>query len=192
MSRGVDLPVRSVSYTHLVDKQLTREESKSFGVNLLWQNPYIEEIRELSRSGNLDFNKDVYKRQPTYSISQDVWYRYKLEGLDHEWIVSQGPKKLYYTKLPPGKYTLRVQASRESGTWTGEASSLAIIVKPPFWSMPFAYFLYVLIIFTTFTWFFIRYRRKLKEKERHQIEMLQNEKYKEMCIRDRSGEVILY
>lgn len=117
---------------------------------------------------------------PTYSISQDVWYRYKLEGLDHEWIVSQGPKKLYYTKLPPGKYTLRVQASRESGTWTGEASSLAIIVKPPFWSMPFAYFLYVLIIFTTFTCFFIRYRRKLKEKERHQIEMLQNEKYKEI------------
>ena len=46
--------------------------------------------------------------------------------------------------------------------------------------MPFAYFLYVLIIFTTFTWFFIRYRRKLKEKERHQIEMLQNEKYKEI------------
>ena len=43
-----------------------------------------------------------------------------------------------------------------------------------------AYFLYVLIIFTTFTWFFIRYRRKLKEKERHQIEMLQNEKYKEI------------
>ena len=46
--------------------------------------------------------------------------------------------------------------------------------------MPFAYFLYVLIIFTTFTCFFIRYRRKLKEKERHQIEMLQNEKYKEI------------
>ena len=42
-----------------VDKQLTREESKSFGANLLWRNPYIEEIRELSRSGNLDFNKKV-------------------------------------------------------------------------------------------------------------------------------------
>ena len=40
-----------------VDKQLTGEESKSFGANLLWRNPYIEEIRELSRSGNLDFNK---------------------------------------------------------------------------------------------------------------------------------------
>ena len=35
---------------------------------------------------------------PTYSISQDVWYRYKLEGLDHEWIASQRAlRELYYT-----------------------------------------------------------------------------------------------
>ncbi|WP_308759418.1 two-component regulator propeller domain-containing protein [uncultured Bacteroides sp.] len=117
---------------------------------------------------------------PTYSISQNMWYRYKLEGLDREWTVSQGPKKLYYTKLPPGKYVLHVQASKESGTWVGEVSSLVIIVKPPFWSMPLAYCLYVLIVLTVFSLFFIRYRKKTKEKECRQIETLQNEKYKEI------------
>ena len=117
---------------------------------------------------------------PTYSISQNVWYRYRLEGLDREWMVSQGPKKLYYTKLPPGKYVLHVQATRESGTWVEEVSSLNIIVNPPFWSMPLAYCLYALVTLTIFSLFFIRYRKKTKEKERRQIETLQNEKYKEI------------
>ena len=117
---------------------------------------------------------------PTYSVAQNVWYRYKLEGVDREWIVSQGPKKLYYTKLPPGKYILHVQASRESGTWAGESSLLTIIVTPPFWNMPLAYFLYGFVTLTVLALLFIRYRKKTKEKERRQIEQLQNEKYKEI------------
>lgn len=117
---------------------------------------------------------------PTYSISQNVWCRYKLDGVDREWVVSQGPKKLHYTKLPPGKYVLHVQASRESGTWSGEASSLVVIVKPPFWSTPFAYFLYTFVVLAAFTLFFFRYRKRIKENERRQIETLQNEKHKEI------------
>lgn len=117
---------------------------------------------------------------PTYAISQNVWYRYKLEGVDKEWIVRQSTKKLHYTKLPPGKYTLYVQASKESGVWPDEPSSLVIIVKPPFWSTSMAYLTYLFAVLTLFTLFFIRYRRKMKEKESNQIEKLQSAKQKEI------------
>lgn len=117
---------------------------------------------------------------PTYAISQNVWYRYKLEGVDKDWNIKQGSAKLYYTKLPPGKYVLYVQASTDSSVWTGAPSSLTIIVSPPFWSMPIAYFLYLLIFIAVFLYLFIHYRKKMREREANRMEKLQSDKQKEI------------
>ncbi len=38
-----------------------------------------------------------------------------------------------YSHLPPGEYHFRVRAVTETGEWTGEVTSLAITVPPPFW-----------------------------------------------------------
>lgn len=116
---------------------------------------------------------------PTYT-SQNIWYRYKLDGVDNGWTIRQGTKKLYYTKLPPGKYTLHVEASRDSKEWFGNISSLIITVTPPFWKTSLAYFIYTSLFLTIFVFTLVVYKRKNREKENSRLEKMENAKQKEI------------
>jgi signal transduction histidine kinase len=44
-----------------------------------------------------------------------------------------GMREASYSYLPPGEYRFHVRAVTETGEWTGEVTSLAITVVPPFW-----------------------------------------------------------
>ena len=116
---------------------------------------------------------------PTYT-SQNIWYRYKLSGVDNDWIIRQGTKKLHYTKLPPGKYVLHVEASRDSKEWLGDVSSLVITVKPPFWKTSLAYFIYASVLLAIAAFTFVVYKRKNREKEKNRLEKMESAKQKEI------------
>src|SRR5262249_51966481 len=46
-------------------------------------------------------------------------YRYRLEGLEHDWNeVGSDRRQARYTTLPPGAYTLRAQAATGRGPWS--------------------------------------------------------------------------
>lgn len=60
-------------------------------------------------------------------------YRYILEGYDQEWNIVAGRRTAYYTNLPDGNYTFRVQGSNNEGLWNEEGASLNIIVAPYFY-----------------------------------------------------------
>jgi len=91
---------------------------------------YLEEIT-LKHSENLFsiefaslnfFHPDVRK------------YKYIMEGFNQEWLVTDAShRKVTYTNLDPGKYTFRVQATNNDGTWSKEEAKLIIRVLPPFW-----------------------------------------------------------
>lgn len=117
-----------------------------------------------------------------YSTSQDIWYRYKLHGVDFEWNINKGPRRLYYTKLPPGKYLLQVQASMNNQKWENKITDLTIIVTPPFWQTPFFYSMYFVLITLTLIAIYVKYKKKIKIREIYQIEKIQNEKYKESLL----------
>ncbi|PSR51875.1 hybrid sensor histidine kinase/response regulator [Adhaeribacter arboris] len=68
-------------------------------------------------------------------------YRYQLVGIDEGWVESQQPQAVY-TALPPGDYTLRVNASNTSGHWSPYVRQLTIIITPPWWRTWWAYLLY--------------------------------------------------
>ncbi len=117
---------------------------------------------------------------PTYTMSQNIWYRYKLDGVDKDWITRQGAKKLYYTKLPPGTYTLRVQASRDTEEWAGDVSKLIVTVTPPYWETSWAYFIYTVAVLGTVVYILVTYRRRVKRRAGRQLEKMQSEKHKEI------------
>jgi signal transduction histidine kinase/DNA-binding response OmpR family regulator/ligand-binding sensor domain-containing protein len=75
-----------------------------------------------------------------------IHYRYRLKGYDKDWIDAGTRNLATYTRLPPGKYTLLVNASNTSGKWSPFIKELSIYIKPPFWAAWWAYVLYAFVI----------------------------------------------
>ena len=71
----------------------------------------------------------------SYFNSATNRYRYKLDGLDHQWHeVGSNQRLLTYTTLPVGTYTFRVQGATSRGAWSEPALELRIQILPPWWN----------------------------------------------------------
>jgi signal transduction histidine kinase/ligand-binding sensor domain-containing protein len=64
---------------------------------------------------------------------ENMQFRLKLEGQDDDWRVPVNPRHSRYTNLRPGKYTLRVKASNNSGVWNEQGDSLELWVAPAYY-----------------------------------------------------------
>ena len=62
-----------------------------------------------------------------------VRYRYMLEGFDRAWTEAGARRAAYYTNIPPGKYTFRVQAANNDGVWNTADASLSFDLEPHFY-----------------------------------------------------------
>ena len=73
----------------------------------------------------------------SYSDPERNRYRYKLEGLDHDWNETDSTRRFAtYTTLPPATYTFRVQASDSHGIWNEQGASVRLLILHPWWSTP--------------------------------------------------------
>lgn len=72
-------------------------------------------------------------------------YRYRLEGLDENWVETSQPQAVY-TGLRPGSYTFWLNASNTSGRWSPYIWKLSITIQPPPWATWWAYTLYALLV----------------------------------------------
>jgi diguanylate cyclase (GGDEF)-like protein len=59
-----------------------------------------------------------------------VRFRYRMEGLESEWVMAGSRRTAYYSKLPPGTYRFVVSASNADGDWTESGSGFAVSVAP--------------------------------------------------------------
>jgi ligand-binding sensor domain-containing protein/signal transduction histidine kinase len=62
-----------------------------------------------------------------------VRFKYRLEGLDPDWVEAGTRRVAYYTSLPPGKYAFHVIAANNDGVWNAAGASFSLTVVPPFW-----------------------------------------------------------
>ena len=63
---------------------------------------------------------------------ENVRFRYRLEGLEDDWTEDAG-RRLSYSRLPAGRYRLRVLARGSGGTWNESGTSLDIVIHPFVW-----------------------------------------------------------
>ena len=68
------------------------------------------------------------------------------EDRDGEWIKVGTRRVAYYTNIPPGPYTFRVQASNNHGVWNEEGASLSIALAPFFYETLWFYMLSGLLL----------------------------------------------
>ncbi len=81
-----------------------------------------------------------------FNQSHKNQYRYKLIGLDKDWVYSGNQATATYTDLPPNTYTFIVNASNTSSVWSPHTHSLRIVIDPPLWATWWAYSLYALLL----------------------------------------------
>ncbi|HKU77757.1 MAG TPA: triple tyrosine motif-containing protein [Pyrinomonadaceae bacterium] len=60
-------------------------------------------------------------------------FKYKLEGLDTDWIDAGTRRVAYFPYLPPGSYTFHVVAANSDGMWNMGGARINVIVRAPFW-----------------------------------------------------------
>ncbi|MCG6118792.1 MAG: diguanylate cyclase [Aquimonas sp.] len=72
-------------------------------------------------------------------------FAYRLQGFDPDWIATDTRnRRVTYTNLPPGTYTLQVRAANPQGVWNAQGAALTLELLPAPWETHWARALYVL------------------------------------------------
>ncbi len=78
-------------------------------------------------------NLEIEYTALSFVRSGQIRFRYRLEGLDSNWIDAGSRRTAYYSHLPPGTYTFHVIADNSDGVWNTTGQSLAVTVQAPFY-----------------------------------------------------------
>jgi signal transduction histidine kinase len=74
-----------------------------------------------------------------FRAARKMRFRYRLEGLDPDWVDAGPRRSAYYSHLPPGRYTFVVQAAVPGGAWGVEPARLEFTLRPHFHQTPLFY-----------------------------------------------------
>jgi PAS domain S-box-containing protein len=109
---------------------------------------------------------------PSLAEPQKVKFKYKLEELDKDYIVTSYRREAVYYNIPPGSYTFRVMASDAQGAWGSPPATLSFVIPRAFYQQPWFYFVGVAFLAlstrATHRW---RVRRIAKHAEELQAEV---------------------
>ncbi|HMK04769.1 MAG TPA: ATP-binding protein [Ferruginibacter sp.] len=97
-----------------------------------------------------------------FNQPQKTKYRYRLDGVDKNWVENGTNNIAAYPALPPGKYLLHINASGTNGTWSYIEKTISIHIHPPFWATWWAYCIYILIAIGLIRWYLVFRERRLK------------------------------
>ena len=76
---------------------------------------------------------DIQYTALSFIKSSQIRFRYKMEGLDPDWIEAGGRRTAYYTRIPPGNYTFHMIAANSDGVWNTDGARLAVSLLAPFY-----------------------------------------------------------
>jgi ligand-binding sensor domain-containing protein len=93
-----------------------------------------------SKSGSLHISPGKHRLEFRYTgVSFDsperVRFRYRLDGLDSDWLEAGTRRSALYNYVPPGQYSFRVAACNADGAWAETGVVLALTVAPHFWQV---------------------------------------------------------
>ena len=123
---------------------------------------------------NVDFNKtvqldasatylDINYTGLSFIKSDQIRFRYRLEGLDEDWIDAGTRRTVNFTRLPAGEFTFQVVAANSDGVWNTEGKSFKIIVYAPFYKT-WRFWMILLIVLAGIGFLIYRFRVGQLEK----------------------------
>jgi len=68
-----------------------------------------------------------------FGAPENTQFRYRLKGLETDWIDSESRRTVSYSRLPAGDYQFEVKACNSDGVWNERGAVIGIVVTPFFW-----------------------------------------------------------
>ena len=102
-----------------------------------------------------------------YRNTENITFEYRLNG--EKWlVVPDGTNAIYFNRMMPGTYKLEVKATSSGNE--SPISTFTLHVEGPWYSSPFAYFVYILlVVMALLLW--IKYYRRRKHAELDEAKM---------------------
>jgi len=98
-----------------------------------------------------------------------TYYKYKLEGIDKDWVTVADVNSVRYNSLPPGTFNFKLLLSNDNKTWQRADNEVTIIIATPFyrtWWFKMISTLVALVII----WFVWRHFRRAHIKQKEELE----------------------
>lgn len=115
---------------------------------------------------------------PSYSMNENVEFRYFLEGFDKDTSSWSSSITKEYTNIPPGDYNFIVEA-RNVYDIKAKTSQFSFTIDKPFYRTIFAYIVYVVILMLIIA-LIVRQRSKKLVKEKQKLEQKVKERTAEL------------
>ena len=69
----------------------------------------------------------------SFVAPERVRFKYRLAGLEPEWVDAGTKRSVTYSYIPPGNYAFHVTACNNDGIWQNAGAQMAFTVSPYFW-----------------------------------------------------------
>lgn len=146
-------------------------------VPMRWSNPNPD-LRVAHHQNNIVFDFVGLH----YTAPQLNQYRYRLDGLEANWIEAGTQRQVRYSGLNPGRYQFWLQAANADGVWSEPMPMASLYIRPPWWLSPWAYLAYFMLALGVLMMAVVNASRR-----RRQLEALVAERTSEL---DRQNEIV--
>ncbi len=145
---------------------------------------------ELLKRLDLGYNDDVVTFEVAaldFAAAHNNRYAYRLVGFDEEWTNLGNERRITYTNLNGGNYTLQIKAANSDGVWNQSGVEIPISVANPPWKTWWAYSLYVLAAGLCILAFWRHQQNKLKREYEYsrRLEREVHERTKQLNARNK-------
>ena len=114
-------------------------------------------------------NFEIQYTALSFINSENLRFKYKLEGLDDKWIDAATRRQAYFSYVPPGEYTFRVIAANSDNVWNETGASLKVTVLPSFYQ---TWWFLIATVFAVAALVFFLFRLRIRQiGMQHAIEL---------------------
>jgi len=115
----------------------------------------------------------------SFTAPEEVEFKYRLEGLEPDWVDAGISRSATYSHLPPGEYGFMVEAANRDGIWSQAEEAIRFRALPTFWQT--AGFRFLCFVIGTFSlvatgWLIARNRARHRLLEITQAHALERER----------------
>lgn len=122
----------------------------------------IKEIRQQGKEISTTEDMTYYQNDlsievelAAFHVNKDILFRYKMEGLDKDWIVTRS-RMINFKSLPPGTYELMIQV-KVNDHWNEKVLRQKIQIHPA-WYTTWWFIVLSIVFIVLIIWLFFKYR----------------------------------